>query len=185
MTDAALDRRPYRKPGVAKHVEHPAVVAEHVCVEGVDALIPGEARKALQQAGADAVALQGIGDGERRLGTIDRVRISIEAGEGRDPPPGLGDERHGCVIVSRDEHPDPRCVERRHAQKSVIQTLRGERGKKLILGAVGGLSLSLRRHRLFDKLLRADAGNHQALVRFAKLEQELAVLPGAFDLLFR
>ena len=80
------------KPDAPKHVEHPVVVAQHIRVEGVDAVFPREARQALEEPRADAVPLQGIGDGERHLGAIDRIRIPVETSEGHDPASRFRDQ---------------------------------------------------------------------------------------------
>ena len=44
VADPAIDRRGHPKAGAPKDVEHPAVVAQHVGVEGVDALFSRDAR---------------------------------------------------------------------------------------------------------------------------------------------
>ena len=67
------------------------------------------AREALQQARADAVALQGIGYGERHFGAIGRLPDPVEAGEGHDPAAGL----RRRATSPRDSAPQIRC---RHAR---------------------------------------------------------------------
>src|SRR5688572_21086678 len=93
MTEPAVDRRRHGEAGVTEHAEHSAVVAKHVRVKAVDTLVPREACEALQQAGADAVALQFIRDRKRNLGAIGRLRIFVEASEGHDPSPDYSDQR--------------------------------------------------------------------------------------------
>ena len=85
---------------VAEDVEHAAVVAEHVGVERPDPLLAGEARQVLQQAGADPVPLQRIGDRERDFGAVGVRGIAIEAGEGHNPPARLGDDRRTALGLS-------------------------------------------------------------------------------------
>ena len=55
--------------------------------------VPRDVREALQQARADAVALQRVGDGKCHFGAIGCKRIPVEAGEGHDSAAGLGDQR--------------------------------------------------------------------------------------------
>ena len=124
VADAAIDRRGHPKTGRAKDVEHPAVVAQHIRVERVDAVFPRDAREALQQAHADAVALQGIGDGECHLCAVGRFGIRVEAREGHEPPSGLGDERGRRAIGAGGDLPDTLGVESRQPQKAEIPALR-------------------------------------------------------------
>ena len=74
VVDAMLDPCGHGEAGVAKDVEHASVVAEHVGIEGVDALLARDGREPLEQPRADAVALQGVGHGERHFGAIPMLR---------------------------------------------------------------------------------------------------------------
>ena len=93
MTDATLDRGVDAEAGVAKHLEHTTIVAEHVGVKRVDPLFTRQRGESFEQPGADPVALQRVRHGEGHLSPARPLRVRIEASERDDPASHFDDER--------------------------------------------------------------------------------------------
>ena len=103
--------------GVAEDPEHGHVPGQHLGDEPLDALRGGERRELLEQARADAAALELVGDGEGHLGG----RRVAQAVVGRD--------RHDALASVRRERSDQRAAIGPVRVERVADERGGERGQ--------------------------------------------------------
>ncbi len=110
----------------AKHVDHPAVVAEDLRFEGRDAMGTGNFREAFEQPRADPLTLQGILDGEGDLGAVRVVRQPKVVRDRHEPPADLPDQRELVVVVHAAEAGGLLRVHPRQREESKVETVGGE-----------------------------------------------------------
>ena len=80
------------EPRGGEDVEHRPVVGKHLGHKASDPVLGRKRRQALEHAGADAVSLQFVGDGERGLGRVRVPQPDIE-GDRDDLPVELPEQR--------------------------------------------------------------------------------------------
>jgi hypothetical protein len=111
VEDAAVQTPADLVARVEEDVHHAAVLAEHVRVEGPDAVIARDLRQPLEQPRPDAAPLQRVGNREGHLRAIGRLHHPRVAGHRHDAAAQIADKgnRRGSSIRSiRSSSPSSR-----------------------------------------------------------------------------
>src|SRR5262249_20201279 len=119
VEDALLQPLRQGETRLQEHVHHCEVVAEHVRVERPEASVAPDLGEALEHPGAEAVALQRIGDREGHLGAVGHFSGPVVAGNPAQRRAALGDDQDVVgPAFRRGRHDPPRLFEpdaaRRH-----------------------------------------------------------------------
>src|SRR5215510_6294332 len=75
MFEGTLDH----KPAGVKDLQHAVVFSQHICLERLDALLPGDACQMLEQQRGNAAPLMGLGHFKRHFGTRDWLAMLRDA----------------------------------------------------------------------------------------------------------
>ena len=124
VKDAVIHLPGDRKARFAKHVDHPAVLAEHVRIERPDSRAAADLGQALEHARPNAAAPPRIRDGKRHFGPIG-MRADVVPG-GRDNVAGiLGHQDPLPLQIDPDELLCLLAIDPGHAEESVVERLLG------------------------------------------------------------